>query len=364
MRPPRLQQGRRLRAASAGHGAAGGSALFEFAGGASLEDLEDVGLLDDASPRSEISDESESDGAAHAAPGVPKLLGLSTAGPPPRLALRNRRAAGVGAAPAAGARVSPQRADAARRWREAERRPAVPPVGAPLERSKNAPQQPGTWHNPARPAAGELPRAPATGQARPPLPLPDSARTTLGTHRHMVTASKGGGAPRRASNAYASSEPLGGGTRARADAPTRPSGAQPRGGGGAAASPAPVATSTGAHNPAPRTGIEAVLHFVSGAGRQGERLFCNRAAALAAGAAGAGRGDGGSGLSGGGGDGGGDTMAHTCTVGGGGVGGAYNLEVVPQRLADPWLHYVVCYSGVVEMRCAVLVAARARHCLL
>ncbi|GBF98533.1 hypothetical protein Rsub_11863 [Raphidocelis subcapitata] len=64
------------------------------------------------------------------------------------------------------------------------------------------------------------------------------------------------------------------------------------------------------------TGDDAVRHFVSGAGRPGEAVFCNPAAA----------------------------------AGDGWGGPSFDLVVVPQSDANPDLHYVVGYSGVVELR--------------
>lgn len=81
------------------------------------------------------------------------------------------------------------------------------------------------------------------------------------------------------------------------------------------------------------SGLDAARHFASGTGRPGESLFCNRA------------GHGGKH----------DEADEQGTAGGSnssedGLGSVYDLVVVPQTSADLKLHYVVCYSGVIEMR--------------
>jgi hypothetical protein len=94
------------------------------------------------------------------------------------------------------------------------------------------------------------------------------------------------------------------------------------------------------------TGADAVRHFVSGAGRKGEALFCNVAAAAAEDDADV------------------EPRHHTQDSRGGAAAGlgedgtltrsscpnVYDLVVVPQRRADAELHFVVSYGGVVEMR--------------
>lgn len=100
-----------------------------------------------------------------------------------------------------------------------------------------------------------------------------------------------------------------------------------------------------------QTGTDAVRHFASGAGRKGEALFCNVAAAAAAadhthtephhkqdrGGAAASLGSG---------------ISSTTTISS--SSNVYDLVVVPQRRADAALHFVVSYGGVVEMRWVAL----------